>query len=78
MILVACGSKVNQANFDKIQTGMTQEEVIAILGSPSESSSIDIVGLSGTSSEWISKEGTISIQFVNKKVRAKRFSKTSN
>jgi outer membrane protein assembly factor BamE (lipoprotein component of BamABCDE complex) len=32
--LAACGSQVNQANFDKVQIGMTMAQVTAILGSP--------------------------------------------
>ena len=71
---VACGSKVSQSNFEKIQTGMTLEEVQAILGPPTESSGVAIGGLSGSSSIWKSEEGNISIQFFNGEVRAKTFS----
>jgi len=76
IILVACGSRINQSNFDKIQNGMTKEEVTAILGSPTETSSINIGGLSGTSSTWKSESGEISIQFVNNRVQAKQYNKT--
>ena len=75
LVIVACGSKVNQANFNKIQTGMTQNEVNEILGSPTESSSFGIGVFSGTASKWASKEGTITIQFLNEKVVAKQFIK---
>ncbi len=40
LALAACGSKVNEvnkANFDKIKYTMTKQEVIAILGEPTES-----------------------------------------
>lgn len=37
LALAACGSKINQANFDKIKYNMTKQEVIAILGEPTES-----------------------------------------
>jgi hypothetical protein len=74
--LTACGSNVDQASFNKIKTGMTQEEVKAILGSPTESSSMAVGKLSGTASEWKSKEGTITIQFINGKVKAKQFAKS--
>jgi hypothetical protein len=75
LALVACGSKINEANFDKIKKDMTQEEVYALLGQPTESSSLRIGGLSGSSSTWTSEEATISIQFLNEKVKAKEFSK---
>jgi uncharacterized protein (DUF608 family) len=74
--LAACGaSRVNQENFDKIQTGMTLAQVTAILGEPTEASSVDVAVFSGTVSKWKKGDITISIQFVNGKVVAKQFSK---
>jgi len=73
--LSACGSKVNQDNFNKIQVGMTYEDVASILGPSTESSSVQIGGLSGTSARWAGEQGTIQIQFLNGKVRIKQFSK---
>lgn len=75
--LGACGSKVNESNYAKIEIDMTEEQVKSLLGSPTESSGINVAGLSGTSSKWVSKEGTISVQFLNGKVKAKAFSKPS-
>ena len=75
LALAACGSKINEANFNKIEADMTQEEVYAILGQPTESSSLKIGGLSGSSSTWTSEEATISIQFLNEEVKAKELSK---
>jgi hypothetical protein len=72
--LLACGSKINPKNYAKIQNGMTMEEVKAILGSPTTSSTSGIGALSGTSAIWKSRDGTsISINFVNSKVLLKRF-----
>ena len=74
--LMACsGSRVNQDNFDKIKTGMSLAEVRAILGEPTDSSSIDAVVFSGASVIWKGEGITISIQFVNDKVIAKEFLK---
>jgi outer membrane protein assembly factor BamE (lipoprotein component of BamABCDE complex) len=74
--LISCGgSKLTQENFDKIQTGMTLAQVQAILGEPTESSSVDVAVFSGTVSKWKQGEVTITIQFVNGKVVAKQFSK---
>jgi outer membrane protein assembly factor BamE (lipoprotein component of BamABCDE complex) len=76
MSLVSCaGSKITQENFEKIQTGMTLSQVIAILGEPTESSSLDVAVFSGTVSKWKAGGITISIQFVNHKVVAKQLSK---
>jgi coenzyme F420-reducing hydrogenase gamma subunit len=76
MSLVSCsGSRISQANFEKIQTGMPLSQVIAILGEPTESSSVDVAVVSGTVSKWKAADVTITIQFVNSKVVAKQFSK---
>ena len=76
-MLVACGSKANESSYAKIEIDMTEEQVKNLLGAPSESSSINVAGLSGTSSKWVAKEGTINVQFLNGKVKAKAFSKPS-
>ena len=74
--LAACdASRLTQENFDKIRTGMTQAEVTAILGEPTESSSMDVPVFSGTASTWKKDGTTITIQFANGKVVAKQFSK---
>ncbi|BEQ13010.1 hypothetical protein [Desulfoferula mesophila] len=71
---VACTS-YDQATYDKIKTDMTREEVIGILGEPTESSGFSLGGLSGTSAVWKDKHGNITIQFLNNKVKAKSFAK---
>ena len=72
--LSAC-SKVNEENFAKIHDGMGEQEVVALLGKPTESSSVSVLGLSGTSSRWVTKDAVITIQFFNGKVRLKNFEK---
>lgn len=74
LALAAC-SKVTQENYARIQDGMTEQEVRAILGKPAESSSVAILGLSGTSSRWMADGAVITIQFANGKVRLKSFDK---
>ena len=74
--LAGCaGSKINKNNFDKIKVGMTQEEVQAILGPPTESSGLEIPIFSGTMSKWVQGDTAITIHFINGKVVAKEFSK---
>lgn len=70
LLLAAC-SKVTQENFGKIQDGMDAQEVQALLGTPTESSNVTLLGLSAMSSKWVADERTITVQFVNGKVRAK-------
>jgi hypothetical protein len=70
----AC-SKITQENFAKVHDGMSEQEVLALLGNPTESSSVGVLGLSGTSSRWVANDAVITIQFVNGKVRLKNFEK---
>jgi hypothetical protein len=74
LLLAAC-SKITQENFDRIQDGMSEQEVTAILGSPTESSSGSILGISGTSSKWTGGDAVITIRFVNGKVAVRNFDK---
>jgi hypothetical protein len=74
LLLVAC-SKVTQENFSKIQDGMSEQEVAALLGAPTESNSVNVLGVSGTSSRWVSGDAVISVRFVNGKVALKSFDK---
>ncbi|MDI6852172.1 MAG: outer membrane protein assembly factor BamE [Deltaproteobacteria bacterium] len=77
LITASCGeNKISKANFDKIKTGMTEAEVQAILGPPTESSGVDVAVFAGTTSVWKKGDTVISVQFVNGKVIAKQFSKT--
>ena len=75
LFLGACGSKVSLENFERIQTGMTQKEVVAILGEPTETSAIGIGGLSGGMASWRDGGTEISVQFVNDKVQARQLSR---
>lgn len=55
---------------------MKMQEVVAILGEPTSSNSVNIAGVSGTASQWKTNEAEIDIQFLNDKVIAKTFSKS--
>lgn len=74
LLLAAC-SKITQDNFDKIKDEMTEQEVAAILGAPTESSSTSVLGISGTASRWASADAVIVVRFVNGKVVLKSFDK---
>jgi outer membrane protein assembly factor BamE (lipoprotein component of BamABCDE complex) len=46
-LLAAC-SKVTEDNYRKIEDGMTEEQVVTILGKPTESNSVSVLGVGGT------------------------------
>ena len=73
LLIAGCGSKITQENFDKVQAGMSQEEVKAILGDPTESSGASIGPISGGTWVWKTGEATIVIQFFSGKVLAKQY-----
>lgn len=72
-LAIAACTKVNQENFLKIQEGMSEQEVMSLLGRPSESNSVDVLGVSGTTSRWIAGNTVITVRFVNGKVGFKSF-----
>jgi hypothetical protein len=73
-VLASC-AKITQDNFAKIHEGMTEQEVIALLGEPTEANSVNVLGVSGTSARWAGNDAEITIRFVNGKVALKRFDK---
>ncbi len=73
--LSGCGSRISQANYDKVQSDMTEAQVEAILGKPTETSSSELLGISTRSSTWKDKNGVVSIQFLNGKMKIKSFEK---
>jgi hypothetical protein len=77
LFVVAC-SKVNQENFLKVQEGMSEEEVISLLGRPAESNSVNVLGVSGTASRWVAGDTVITVRFVNGKVAFKSFDKAGD
>jgi hypothetical protein len=75
-LLVAACSRVTADNFEKIQEGMSEPEVRALLGSPTESSSVTVLGVSGSASRWTGRDAEIVVRFINGKVALKTFEKT--
>jgi hypothetical protein len=73
LAIAGCGSKINEENFARIEDGMTEQQVIDLLGTPTESSSMGALGVSGSAAVWMDGEARISVQFVNGKVRLKQF-----
>ena len=76
VVLASC-SKVTQENFAKVEDGMSEEAVRAVLGTPTDSSSVSVLGVSGTVSRWVSRDAVITVRFVNGKAALKSFDKPS-
>jgi SmpA/OmlA family protein len=74
--LAACGSRLNQENFEKIREGMSQKEVREILGEPVNASGASLLGLSSGEAVWKDDRTTITVHFLNDKVVSKQMSRT--
>jgi hypothetical protein len=74
---VGC-SRITQGNYEKIQTGMTMEQTISLLGEPTSVESINFAGISGASATWKNKNATIVIQFLNDQVKIKTLNKSDD
>ena len=70
--LLAC-NRLSQENFAKIDEGMTFEEVVAVLGEPTDSKSAGIGPLSATDATWENDSARINIKFLNGKVQIKAY-----
>lgn len=77
LLLSACGDAVNRANYERIETGMSQEQVFAVLGEPDEFNSIELGELSGATARWTGRKQTINVTFTNEKVAFKRIGESS-
>jgi outer membrane protein assembly factor BamE (lipoprotein component of BamABCDE complex) len=83
ILTTACATtKLTHENFANIREGMSEQQVIALLGEPSDSRSIStgswfgiVDGLSGTSMIWETNEAKVDIIFVNSKVKTKNYKK---
>ena len=76
LCLAACGSRLNQENFDKIHDGMSQKEVREILGEPVDASGASFLGISSGEAVWKDDKTTITVHFLNDQVITKQISST--
>jgi len=67
LLLVAC-SKITAENYQKISSGMSRIEVVAVLGEPSSTESASLLGIEGESAVWQNGDLQIKAQFVNQKL----------
>jgi hypothetical protein len=72
LMLAACGSKLTQNNIDKVDSGMSRQQVHALLGKPDETVTDDIGGLMKLTREtWKGRPGTLVITYSNDEVALK-------
>ena len=74
VLLAACAS-ITQENYLRIDEGMSEREVNALLGAPTESQGFNAFGFSSTVSRWVGSDAVITVRFVNGKARIKTYDK---
>src|SRR5215831_17066132 len=75
LLLVGCGSRLSQENFEKIRDGMSQKEVRDILGEPVNAEGASVLGISGGEAVWRDDKTLITVHFLNDKVVSKRMAR---
>jgi outer membrane protein assembly factor BamE (lipoprotein component of BamABCDE complex) len=85
LLLTACAinsPRLTHDNFAQVREGMSEHQVIALLGEPTDSRNAStgawfgvIGGVSGTMMIWETKDAKADIIFVNGKVRSKTYKK---
>jgi cytochrome oxidase Cu insertion factor (SCO1/SenC/PrrC family) len=85
MFLLSCATpRFTYSNFTKVKEGMTEEEVIRLLGEPTDVTSgsvttggigalFGVENLSGTNMIWKTTDGKANILFFRGKVKTKSF-----
>ena len=67
LMLVAC-SKITAENYQKISTGMSRAEVVALIGEPTQTETGSVLGIKGETATWHNGKVSINAQFVNEKL----------
>ena len=78
LLLVACGSRISQENFNRITDGMAYADVVKILGQPKSSESRGALGITAGTAKWKDGAHQITIVFVNDKVTSKALRETKD
>ncbi|WP_348943704.1 outer membrane protein assembly factor BamE [Chitinibacter sp. FCG-7] len=68
LLLLAACSKITAENYQKLESGMSRAEVVAILGEPTQSDAGSLLGIKSESASWQNGNTVISGQFVNGKL----------
>lgn len=69
--LLGCGKKANTTSFQNVKEGMTYEEVVGVLGDPTDwkSKSMSAGGTSMMIHDWVSGDKVFIVTFMNNKVQ---------
>lgn len=72
-LLAGCGPTLDRDSFNAVETGMSETEVIGLLGEPDRSRSVTVGGMSGTHLAWQGDGFVVAVQFVDEGVVSKQW-----
>jgi hypothetical protein len=75
LLAAAACARITQDNYLRIDEGMSEQEVNALLGAPGEAQSFNAFGVSSTLSRWVGSDAVITVRFINGKARIKTYDK---
>jgi outer membrane protein assembly factor BamE (lipoprotein component of BamABCDE complex) len=67
-VLITACSRLTEDNLQKVQNGMTTDQVKAILGEPTSSDTGGALGITGTTYVYHTSSSDVKITFVNDRV----------
>jgi len=70
LVLVMGGSKFSAENFKKIKPGMTEKEVLDLVGKPDQTLDMGMFGIANKSMIWRNSQGEFTVSMLNGKVLA--------
>lgn len=70
-LVAGCDNRVDRAQFERIENGMSQEEVVAILGEPDTIESVTLGRVSGSTAQWRADGRVVTVVFANDEVAFK-------
>lgn len=71
-LTAGCRERISRHNFDRVEVGMTVNQVESILGRPTTARGFDVGVFAGRVASWRGNGLIITVQFANNRVRAKQ------
>jgi len=76
--LSSCGPKLSKANLDKIELGMSAQQVKQLIGQPDDIHQETTLGLKGTTLDYHSHGAVAKVILINDKVISTSWEKAAN
>jgi len=72
-LLAGCGRTLDSDSYAAVETGMSRQQVIELLGEPDRTRSVNVGGLSGSHLAWDGDGFVVMVQFADDRVVSKQW-----